>query len=369
LKLLHIQVLRGLAALSVAAQHAQHDAAALAERVGGGFRVSAIFPWSAGVDLFFVISGFVMVYASRGLFAEAGASQAFFARRIARVVPLYWAAITLYLAVALALPALLNRDYLDLPYILASYLFIPTARPDGLVQPVYPIGWTLDFEMFFYALFALAVLLPRRQAVAALLGGLVGLVALGRLFALPQPLANWTDPLILEFAAGAVLGLLRTEGVCAPRALRVALALAGLGGLVLAAAEPTWVAGWHRAALWGAPAALIVAAAALTPAAEDRETPWSRFGAAVGDASYALYLVHPFVIRGLRELAWRSGLFALIGPWGFVVLALVLSVVVAYVIFRWFELPMTAAARRWLEPRHAVTGLAGAPRPARVGRT
>ncbi|MET0430390.1 MAG: acyltransferase, partial [Microvirga sp.] len=91
-KLVHVQVLRALAALSVAFLHAQHDALTLAGRAGTVLALPDRLPWMAGVDVFFVISGFIMVYSSRDLFARPGGPAVFLARRVARVVPLYWAA-------------------------------------------------------------------------------------------------------------------------------------------------------------------------------------------------------------------------------------------------------------------------------------
>ena len=121
-----------------------------------------LFPWLAGVDIFFVISGFIMVYASSRWFGSARAPRVFLAHRIARIVPLYWATMMVYLAVLLLTPWLLNSEYLAPHFVIASFLFIPAARPDGLVQPLYSLGWTLNYEMFFYALFAIAIAFPRR---------------------------------------------------------------------------------------------------------------------------------------------------------------------------------------------------------------
>ena len=132
---------------------------------------SDAFPWLAGVDIFFVISGFIMVYASSRWFGSAQSPRVFLAHRIARIVPLYWATTMLYLAVVLFAPALLNSEYLAPGFVISSFLFIPAARPDGLVQPLYSLGWTLNYEMFFYALFAIAIAFPRRRGVPALIGG------------------------------------------------------------------------------------------------------------------------------------------------------------------------------------------------------
>lgn len=353
-KLPHIQLLRAFAALSVAMLHAQHDAGALAARSGRAFASLERFPWAAGVDVFFVISGFIMVHASRGLFGGSEARAIFLRRRIARIVPLYWAVTTLYLAVAVIAPQLLNSELLAPWPILASYLFIPFERPDGLVQPLYSLGWTLNYEMFFYGLFALTLAWPRRRAVLACFCILLGLVAVGRLVRLPEPLAFWTAPIMLEFAFGLGLGLMRAEGMSLSRPVRYGLAACGLVLFAWNPVTPDAAAVLPRAVGWGIPAAFLVAAAALgEERREERlDAPgWmTRFGAEVGDASYALYLIHPFAIRAGSELVVRTGMAQAIGPWSYVGLVLGGAVLASLLVHRWFERPVTNWARRWLEP-------------------
>lgn len=350
MKLILIQLLRAAAALSIAMLHGQHEAGLLQAAAGGAFRSFAPIPWEAGVDVFFVISGFVMVYASRGLFAREGAARIFLARRLARVVPLYWLTTTAYLAVAFATPTLLNSALLAPGFVAASYLFIPVARPDGLVQPLYSLGWTLNYEMLFYLMFIIAIALPLRRAVATLSAGLVALAVIGRLAPLPQPFAFWTDPIILEFAAGMALGLLRTEGVTL--ALVPRLALAGAGFALLAGQAGSEAAGMARAIGWGVPAACLVAACGL--GADDRpreETRLARFWAGLGDASYALYLIHPFVLRGTRGLMQGAEIAPGAGPWTFLALGLVAAVAASWLVHRTVEVPLTRALRQLLEPR------------------
>ena len=347
-KLLSVQILRALAALAIAMHHAQYDAAGLAQRLGLGFRAIEA-PWSAGVDVFFVISGFIMVHASRGLFGEPGASRVFLARRVARIAPLYWAATSLYLAVALAAPALLNSEGLSPGLVLASYVFLPWARPDGAVQPAYSLGWTLNYEMFFYALFALALTRPWRQGVPALIAMLLALVAFGRLLGSAAPWRFWTDPIILEFAFGMALGVARLKGARLGPIVRAVLAGGGLVLFALDLARPEGALASLRVLAYGVPATMLVAAAALAPD-EGRASSLARFGAWLGDASYALYLVHPFVIRGAREIVWDSDLAGVIGPWGFVVASLGATILAALLVHRWFERPTTDRVRRWLEP-------------------
>ncbi|BAQ44903.1 MULTISPECIES: acyltransferase family protein [Methylobacterium] len=352
-----IQVLRALAAVMVAAGHAQFEVAGLAARAGLPFAPAAWLPWPAGVDVFFVISGFIIVHAAAPLHGRPGAGRVFLAHRIARVVPLYWLATTLYLALAWLRPGLLGSGGEGTGYLAASYLFWPTARADGTVQPLYSLGWTLNYEMAFYVVFALVLPWGRRPAVAGVAAIFTGLALLGGLAArggaaLPVPLAFWSDPIVLEFACGAGLALARQEGLRLPALLRLALAGAGLALLSLAGEVPSL----PRCLAWGGPAVLLVAAAALGPAGpgDPRRAHLLRPAILLGDASYALYLAHPFVVRGVRVVVEATGLAARLGPGPVAVAMLVLAGLVAIVLHRMIERPLTRAARALLEPKRAV---------------
>jgi peptidoglycan/LPS O-acetylase OafA/YrhL len=358
-KLLFLQVLRGLAAIGVAAAHAQHEAEAVAAGLGRAFKASAPFPAVAGVDVFFAISGFIMVYASRRLFGTPTGRRVFLAHRIARVIPLYWIVLTLYVVVALAAPRLLSGEHLTPLVVAASYLFIPVARPDGVIQPLYSLGWTLNYEVFYYALFAVAVAWPRAQSLPWLFGTFVALAVIGLAVpGLPPTLAFWTDPIVLEFAFGVALALLREEGVRLGGPVRAGLAAVAFAALALTLAGPEGAGPVPRVLACGVPAAMLVAAAGL---GHDRDggdaSLLTRSVALVGDASYALYLFHPFVMRGVRELVVRAGLAEAIGPWGFVGSSLVLATLVSMAIHFLFERPATGWTRRrleqWLSVRRA----------------
>jgi exopolysaccharide production protein ExoZ len=349
-KLVHVQALRALAALSVAFLHAQHDAVNLASRAGTALPVPDRLPWMAGVDVFFVISGFIMVYTSRDLFARRGGPAIFLARRIARIVPLYWLATSLYLAVALVVPSALNSAPPLWWQVLASYAFVPYTSQDGIAQPVLSLGWTLNYEMLFYVLMALVLPLRMRASLTMLILVLVGLVAMGPAVAPSQPWGFWTQPIVIEFAFGVGLGWLRLRGVVLDRPTRICLALGGLGYL---AADLTVLGEGFaimRPLAWGGPAACLVAAAALgaeRPAAASRLT---RLGVRIGDVSYALYLVHPFVIRPIAEVSGRMGISGPAGLWGFIVVALAAALLASFAVHWVFERPATAWLRRRLEP-------------------
>jgi len=256
-----------------------------------------------GVDLFFVISGYIMwTTTARGQRGPAS----FWAARIVRIVPLYWVYTTLFLAVALIMPqALFTPPGLDPVFILKSYLFVPAIHPHfGGVVPVYTLGWTLNCEMFFYLVFGVCLLVVRPNIRIALLAALFLLLALTGWMAAPQGpiLMTYTNPILLEFLAGVGLAAL------APWLMRSAATL----GALLIVLGASWFAHvvlnnppLSRIIAYGIPAAIIVAGAlVLEPIARSAT---NRFGLLLGDASYSIYLAHPFALR-----AWYFGAGALL---------------------------------------------------------
>ncbi|GGC88188.1 acyltransferase family protein [Chelatococcus reniformis] len=344
--LLGLQVLRALAALAVAIHHVQHEAAQLVAQDGRSFSASHVLPWLAGVDVFFVISGFIMVLSSARLFARPGASRVFLSRRLIRIVPIYWAATGLFLVVMLLTPQALNSPRPEVWQVVASLLFIPYARPDGLVQPVYSLGWTLNYEMLFYVLFGAAIGLPRHLAVAAVTALLALAVALGlALGPLPEPLAYWTQPIVLEFVLGMGLGLLYARGVRLPLAVRAGLAVAALLALHADLPQTGAFGAFGNVIGYGVPGALLVVAAAFGHA-PGKPPRFETALATLGDASYALYLVHPFAIRFASQALVAAHLAPNVPAAAFIAVGLVVAVAAALAVHRWFEQPVLRLLRR-----------------------
>jgi exopolysaccharide production protein ExoZ len=335
-----IQILRAVAALAIALLHTLHDADILSRRLGGEVGLQRMLPLDAGVDLFFVISGFVMVYASRDMFGRASSIGPFLRRRIARIAPIYWAATAVYLAIAFSGFAPLNRPQPDGWEIAASFLFLPWLLGSGpLVQPVYTLGWTLNYEMLFYLMFALVLPLKREKAVPLLVGVLMLLVAAGQFVPSTQvQLHFWTRSIILEFAFGMIIGQMAVAGVRPGKGMAAALVVAALAMLWIGHVRPGLFP--DRALQYGLPAALLVIAA-LAFNDIDATRPLSRLFMRLGDASYAIYLLHPFVIRGVAVAAGL--MLARISPWLYVTACLALTCLVAWAAWRWFERPVTKA--------------------------
>ena len=336
-----IQVLRAVAAFGVLTLHAATEKVTFLGGEPGPFRNFLL--GAAGVDLFFVISGFVMVYSSESLFGRADGPRRFFLRRLARIAPLYWAVTIAIILYIYAVHGARLWDIYTPASLVASFLFWPYPRVDGFAFPVHLLGWTLNFEMFFYAVFAAAILLPRRAAIAVIVVVFAALVTLGRHVTLPLPFQFWANSIILEFCYGMVIALLYREGVRLPRAAAWALGAAAVAGFA-AAATPN--SEW-RVLFWGLPSAALVASCALS------ESTWrpgraGRFFGLLGDASYSLYLVHPLTFPLVRWTIGRWFDFSSV-PWLYAAIAYAAAIAASIVCYLIFEKPITRALQRRLK--------------------
>jgi peptidoglycan/LPS O-acetylase OafA/YrhL len=148
----------------------------------------------------------------------------------------------------------------------------------------------------------------------------------------------WTRSIILEFGFGMLIGHMALTGIRPTRAMAASLAAAALGLLLLGRLYP-WLLP-DQALRYGLPAALLVMAA-LTFEGDGKENAGLRVMTRLGDASYALYLLHPFVLRGLAVPF--GGLLAGLSPLLFLLVGVTLACITAMIVWRWFEKPVTRA--------------------------
>jgi exopolysaccharide production protein ExoZ len=270
-RLASIQYLRAAAALGVLAFHA-----ALTAR--SSFPVGAY-----GVTLFFVISGFVMVRIT----SEASRPLAFLADRLRRIVPVYWLVTFAGLAVSAALSGKFRFTATE---VAASLLFLPYGDPlpDRHYIPIIAVGWTLNYEMMFYAIFACGLLLPRSFQLVAVSAAFGALVLLGKIVRpTTAPLEFWCAPIILEFLAGMWLAAaVRPRGADVPQWLAWGFLVALL--LLVPRTVP----------------AVLLLAGALALEAKSRAPRW-RLPLLLGDASYSIYLWHLFAVTACAILVNR----------------------------------------------------------------
>jgi len=214
-RIVSIQALRLVAALLAAWPHACLFSHLLARHLGAPVPdLPGAALGKSGVDVFFVISGFVMVHSSQRLYGRPGARRLFVLRRIVRVVPMYWLATLALLAWSLRTHA----PPWDGATIASSLAFMPypSLGNHGAVIPFLVPGWTLNYEMLFYLVFALCLARSGVLTVARVAGVLLVAVVLGMVAALPLPLSAWANPITLEFVAGMAIALAYRRGLTLP---------------------------------------------------------------------------------------------------------------------------------------------------------
>ena len=335
----NIQILRGIAAVMVLIYHIGNE---FGDR---GFPGS--FPdvgaGSAGVDIFFVISGFIMVHSTAAAFGRPGAPGLFLARRAVRLVPLYWLVTTVFVAVALIGAGRNGVTAETARWFAASYAFLFYPHGDGGDFPLYAQGWTLNFEMFFYACFTAVLPLRRGVALWALVAGFALLVTSGLVLSLPWPIDRWANTNIVEFILGLALAEAYGRGMRIGAAPALLLALAGFATFALTIGSvDDWLP--YRGFVWGPPALAVVAAAALYR--PRRAGPLRHAFEALGDASYALYLVHYAYFVALAAVVGRFITVADVPAPLYGAACFFGAIALAFATYRYVERPMTRGLNR-----------------------
>lgn len=248
---------------------------------------------AVGVDIFFVISGLVIYLSTQG---KRITPWRFMLNRALRIVPAYWLySLMAALIIAFANPVMPVQEF-DLHHLLLSLFFIPAENPGGFgLYPTLNVGWTLNYEMFFYLLFALTFIFTERLRLVFIV---LSLAVFGLLATQPWMSDFYRNSIVYEFVFGMGLGVIYTRGW-----IRQGF---WLPLLVIAASLLTI---YHfdnsmRLLHWGVPSALIVAACiAMEPCFRG-----NRLLSHMGDCSYSVYLLHVIVLSLGWYLQARLGL-------------------------------------------------------------
>ena len=325
---LPIQYLRGIAALMVVWHHTRVQIPAFYVLLPGSFGAS-------GVDIFFVISGFIMWITT----ARTPVNPVeFMVRRIIRIVPLYWALTIGMVLIWCVVPNLFKTLDIEASTLIKSLLFIPSLSSSfpGNIYPLLIPGWTLNYEMFFYLLFSLNLLFRQRIGLVFLTLTIVLLVVTGIAFGPFESAASifYTSPVLLEFIAGVLVGDMW---------LRMRTTSTGIGGLLLFVAG--WVLligngelGWSKyLTILGA---LFIVAGSLSPLFLKISSPKLKM---LGDATYSIYLTHIFTL-GLTRFIWLHAFGTKNDFWdaaAYATTSMLLCTAVGIYVYRKIEKPTT----------------------------
>lgn len=333
-----LQVLRGIAVLLVIWTHLKHVADF------SGIAWIDNYAGNVGVDVFFVISGFVISMSARSL---DFAPRPFLINRFARVAPLFWLTSLPLIALALARDAGAHWKGAA-----TTFTFLPLFDVGAFTPPTNNFGWTLSFEFWFYLAFGLMLALYGKHAWKGLMGGfalgtgLVWLFYTGSYY-LPTFLFG---PMIYEFLAGMLIYRLlpwiglRTALLAACAALAFGLHILS-GQAMFGDYMGDYAAGFQRVFFWGGfGVSLVLMFVGLDNACTIR---WPRWALLLGDCSYSIYLLQAYALwaainlgRSLALPAWAAGV-------AFVALCLGLGIAVS----RAIEFRATRAFRRYLNAR------------------
>lgn len=333
-----IQCMRFIAATLVVIYHAYITfvPSALAAPMTGA---AYIFGFGkVGVHIFFVISGYIMYLTS---FARAGRFRTgqFFLRRLVRIYPIYWIFVALYLMVT----AMMGVVPVLSPVQFAGMLALAPGSAPMVIGP----AWTLSFEIYFYFVFGIIMVLGARRGTVALTAVFIGSVAAGMVLRPTYALAGVaTNALLLEFCMGVWVARL-TTGHVLPR---------GAGWLAVAGAVSVYAAGlaWgyerlSSAILWGVPSALLIMGMVILEqrgqARLMRRLSW------LGDSSYVLYLCHILLITLVLSVLHTTGLMP---PLALLMIATTIGCILFAALFHAvIERPLTAVLHRVIVLRKA----------------
>lgn len=341
-ELISIQVLRGFAAVLVIFHHAHEQFSS----------VEKVFPTTVGaggVDLFFVISGFVMIYTTS---KRSYSPTEFLLKRIMRIVPLYWL-MTFATAVLLIVAGnLVDNSVFTTGSLVKSLVFLPHRNPADYYSfsPMLKLGWTLNYEMFFYVVFSAVLFLSNWTRVSVLFIVFSLIVWFAKASGTTSaPVLVWGNTIVFEFLFGCMIGALDVSGLLSRANRLVWLAVLGAGGVAFIALADSAVL--PRVLCRGLPASLLVMALVAL----------ERFGQVkvvaplklIGDASYSIYLSHLYVVILFRVL-WKKlhlPIDGMIASVTFVGLCMTLGVLAGLFTYRFVERRLTEFAQTMLKAR------------------
>jgi exopolysaccharide production protein ExoZ len=329
-----IQTLRAIAALAVVIVHITFNASgytgnAVIAEVGSFGHI--------GVDIFFVISGFIMYLM---IDARNISTAEFLIDRASRIWPAYIICSFLLLVLAVAGRSLVVPSSYDFAL---SLLLIPHFAPSHEIVPYLVVGWTLSYEIFFYAILAIS-LVARPRHISLMAGILFALIISGMMFHPESPVGKtFTDPILLEFLCGVGIGVLWRRKIVLPKPVAILAIVSALGIATLFFREVG--TGWERFFHRGIPAMLIVAGSLSF---EEKWIFKTRLGLLLGAASYSIYLTHLLVLIMFGRIWKITGI-----PSEAVLIAVPLigSVICGVAFHLLIEIPTTRAARILMSKR------------------
>lgn len=377
-----VQALRAIAATFVVLAHAiavategmARGGAAPSVLVGGDFVYLVVF----GVDLLFVISGFIIMDVSWDRFAKRSALPTFAIKRFNRILPLYWFYLTLacifFFVVDSVAPNALELPELSAETIAYSFLLFtgtPVVVPgwkDALFppfyNPIFSVSWAILVQLYFYFVFLLCMAVNRKFLAPTLaIVFSVGVFALGVYVDDHRLLWVVADSVLYEFLIGVLACYVVRMGF--PRASAIALLLVVIG-VVCVAVSPLFTDVFIRPVSWGIPAAMMIIGLVSLERNRGSFVPgWLR---AIGNSSYTLFLMHLTFMLMIEVILTETGLWPVLGGDIYLTFVVFGSIGLGLAAYAYIERPLlTALSWRTLRQGPSVLSTDNEARHLKVG--
>lgn len=277
-----------------------------------------------GVGMFFVISGFIMMFIHHDDFHKKGATIGFYIKRLVRVVPMYWI-FTLIVAVKLYLQ---GRD-IEIIDLFKSLLFIPYQNSAGLWRPVHDLGWTLNLEMYFYFIFGFALLLNKKIGMLVLFISILLPLLINHFYSMTS---FYSDPVVVYFLIGILIFHFKNSQ-------KLNLNISGTTFFIICIIAITTAFSLNIITnLFTIILAILLPFLAVICSSKIKPL---KAITLIGNASYSLYLVHPLVIGALLSVFKKlPALPHIFGMMSYVLVCVIASVIVAHITFIYVEQPI-----------------------------
>lgn len=346
-KINSLQLLRAIAVLLVVWCHVL-DLQPDHNRMGTSFQQHFFYLQNfgaVGVDIFFVISGFIIVIISSNYAADNAAGR-FLIKRFIRIIPIYW----IISLVPVVYHFITGSKQVATAAIIKTIIFFPFFDHSFFDAPILVVGWTLSFELFFYFSIFTAMLLSRKWYKWIVIALLLGCIIFNYSTQTDNRLIIFFgNAIVLEFLLGVVAGIIFLSPIRIKPAVSTSLLIAGTTALLatmifgykdISEYDNVWnrSLSLYRVLLWGLPAAMLVAGVVLKEKMRNVVIhPWWIL---LGDASYSIYLTHTLILPSLyiRWLKW--GMVENLPPDLLIIVSLALAVLAGCIFYKLVELPL-----------------------------
>ena len=344
-KLNLLQVYRGIAALLVVMVHVTVKSAENLNKVAFFNLFGA--GWS-GVDYFFVLSGFIIVYVHRSAIGKKDQLKSFLVKRAVRIYPIYWIITLTVWCLFLVIPAFAHTQDLSLGHLIVSLLLIPQKDPLFKDKFILDVGWTLTYEIYFYLLFSIAIWLKPKHSVPILSAWLlVTILHYRKIVKFPENffvLETVFGEMNLELVLGCLAAYIVIKYNNKIGKYRwILFGIANVGYVILEILG-AWGNIGGRITTFGVLAALLIIAATSIDLKDSPKIPYLLIF--LGDASYSIFLTHMPVISAITKILQKANLGKYYDGFFAPALVAVFAVVFGCIFYSLIEKPLTVFLRQ-----------------------